>query len=184
MTATLLRSGAEVTTAEQRIQAAFDAAQAVKVALATAQLENVSVSIEGHPWETYNGVYTRHSSHKGWPVLQNEHGRYCYRHAPSDEWFLHCYLTPDEGTSCSAYIMAKEGPLPVGEHEWRVYGGALSDWQGGTLAVTLLRSGAEVAAAAQRIQAANAMMRAATHARHAHLEKVSAHTARMTANIP
>ena len=59
--------------------------------------EATGFSLEGHTTAACNGVYRLHSEHKGWPVLKNEHGSYCYRYTPSDKWFLSNELTPDEG---------------------------------------------------------------------------------------
>ena len=79
-------------------------------------------------------MYTHDSTHEGWPVLKNAKGRYCYRHAPTDKWYLNTEFSPDEDL-CTANIVAKEGPLPVGAHTWRVYSGGLKDF---TLTVGLL----------------------------------------------
>ena len=78
-----------------------------------------AVSIEGHPTATYNGVYTHDSTHEGWPVLKNDKGNYCYRYTPRDQWRLSDRHRPDEDLS-DAYIVAKEGPLPVGARTWQV----------------------------------------------------------------
>ena len=80
------------------------------------------VSIEGHPLATCNGLYTHDSTHEGWPVLKNASGRYCYRYTPKDKWYLRDQFKPDEG-ACHAAIVAKEGPLPVGAHTWKVADG-------------------------------------------------------------
>ena len=80
------------------------------------------VELQGHPDLSYNGLYTHDSTHEGWPVLKNASGRYCYRHTPGDKWFLSSKFTPDKST-CTAHIVAKEGPLPVGAHTWTVYSG-------------------------------------------------------------
>ena len=103
-----------------------------------------AVSIEGHPNAAYNGLYTHDSTHEGWPVLKNAKGRYCYRHAPRDEWLLTSGSRLrilrqkfDPGSvTCAACIVAKEGPLPVGARAWKVaVDGKLVD---GTLTVGLL----------------------------------------------
>ena len=96
-----------------------------------------AVSIEGHPIPAFNGLYTHDSTHEGWPVLKNASGRYCYRYTPADEWFLSTKFTPDEAL-CNAYIVAKEGPLPVGAHTWNVSPeDPDADWEQHTLTVTL-----------------------------------------------
>ena len=93
-----------------------------------------AVSIEGHLYPIYNGLYTHDSTHEGWPVLKNASGTYCYRYAPLDKWFLNGSFTPDE-PNCMASIAAKEGPLPVGARKWRVTEG--SGFYGRTMTVTL-----------------------------------------------
>ena len=99
-------------------------------------LQAKKVSIEGHPLSDYNGLYTHDSVHEGWPVLKNANGMFCYRRVPTDRWLLRQQFTPDEGT-CSAYIKAKEGPLPVGAHTWNVLISS-GNWQGRKLRVGLL----------------------------------------------
>ena len=94
-----------------------------------------AVSIDGHPDAAQNGLYTHDSTHEGWPVLKNANGMYCYRYMPTDQWLINNKFTPDEGY-CTAYIVAKEGPLPVGAHTWQVYDG--KEWVDGTLTVGLL----------------------------------------------
>ena len=101
----------------------------------TAQLESKTLSIEGHPYADYNGVYTRESTHEGWPVLKNDKGMYCYRYTPYDQWLLDDEFTPDDAV-CAAHIVAKEGPLPVGAHNWQVADGKVG-WVEHTLTVTL-----------------------------------------------
>eukprot|EP01045_Picozoa_sp_COSAG04_P039527 COSAG04_NODE_11128_length_729_cov_0.696825_1_plen_223_part_01 len=76
--------------------------------------------LESHPKPDHNGVYRLHSEHEGWPVLKNAKGRYCYRCVATDKWFLRGEFKPDEN-SAVAYIVATEGPLPVGAHTWRVW---------------------------------------------------------------
>ena len=41
-------------------------------------------------------MYTRDSTHDGWPVLKNAKGKYCYRYAPDYQWYLDQDLTPNE----------------------------------------------------------------------------------------
>ena len=105
-------------------------------AAATKQLDAVAaVSIGGHPDSAINGVYRHDSTHEGWPVLKNARGKYCYRARPWDKWLLWTEFTPDEST-CNAYIVAREGLLPVGAHTWRCWvDGKFVD---GTLTVALL----------------------------------------------
>ena len=94
--------------------------------------------IEGHPTADFNGVYRHDSTHEGWPVLKNAEDRYCYRHASKEKWYLDDAIAPDSNT-CNAFIVAKDGPLPVGGHAWRVWvadpGGKKQE--GRTLTVTL-----------------------------------------------
>ena len=98
-----------------------------------------AVSIQGHPNPRYNGLYTHDSTHEGWPVLKNAGGRYCYRHTAADQWFLGIEFKPDTDL-CNSYIVAKEGPLPVGAHTWQLGPSTLgtAGWEGRTLAVALL----------------------------------------------
>ena len=93
------------------------------------------VSIEGHPSAAFNGLYTHDSTHEGWPVLKNASGMYCYRRVPTDRWFLRNQFTPDSD-NCTASIVAKEGPLPVGAHTWQV--GVGGKWVDRTLTVALV----------------------------------------------
>ena len=93
-------------------------------------------SIEGHPDPTIDGVYTHVSTHKGWPVLKNANGNYCYRYTPTDKWLLSYNFRPDSDR-CSAAIVAKEGPLPVGSHDWRVYNQKWQEWENRQMNVAL-----------------------------------------------
>ena len=77
------------------------------------------VLIEGHPEARYNGVYRAVSEHRGWPVLRNSLGIFCYRYEPHDDWCLGPKHLPDEDL-CSAKVCAPEGPLPVGKTKWRL----------------------------------------------------------------
>ncbi len=79
-------------------------------------------------------MYTHHSTHEGWPVLKNASGRYCYRYTPTDSWRVGLDHNPDKDW-CNGVIVAKEGPLPVGAHTWRVSGD--NDWEEHALTVTL-----------------------------------------------
>jgi hypothetical protein len=60
-------------------------------------------ALEGHPTPAYNGAYRKVSEHKGWPVLSNGAGMFCYRYEPTDQWFLNTVNTPDKST-CTSYI--------------------------------------------------------------------------------
>jgi hypothetical protein len=77
----------------------------------------VAYSVEGHPTGVFNGVYRKVSEHRGWPVLRNVAGKYCYRHETTDMWFLSSELTPDRGF-CNAYIQTVD-EVPVGTQTWR-----------------------------------------------------------------
>ena len=92
--------------------------------------------IEGHPTADFNGVYTHDSTHKGWPVLKNASGMYCYRYTPADQWMLDSDFSPDESSFAGGTIVAKDGPLPVGAHTWRVLDGQCRSVER-TLTVTL-----------------------------------------------
>ena len=68
-------------------------------------------------------------------MLKNASGRYCYRYATTDSWRLSDKARHDQDL-CAACIVAKEGPLPVGAHTWKVaVDGKFVD---GTLTVGLL----------------------------------------------
>ena len=135
LTTTLLSTEAEVLAAERRTKAAWEAAQAANAVLATEQVEQASLSIEGHPNSHYDGVYTLDSSHKGWPVLKNARGMFCYRHRPTGSWrlfhrFHHEYIGPSPGpgrhftehvANNAAHIHALDGLLPVGAHIWQCW---------------------------------------------------------------
>ena len=96
-----------------------------------------AVSFEGHPEPAYDGVYRHDSTHEGWPVLKNDKGMYCYRYTPKDQWMVDDRFTPDDDL-CAAYVVAKEGPLPVGAHTWACAPeDAADDWNEHTLTVTL-----------------------------------------------
>ena len=82
----------------------------------------------------YNGLYTHHSTHEGWPVLRNAKGFYCYRYAPVDQWYLSDEFAPD-GDSSFAAIVAKGGALPVGAHTWWCW--VDGEWKERTLTATL-----------------------------------------------
>ena len=92
------------------------------------------VSIEGHPDPDFDGLYTHDLTHKGWPVLKNAEGMYCYRYTPKDQWLLRGEFKPDE-PNYNAAIVSEEGPLPVGAHTWQVCDGG--NWVKRTLTVTL-----------------------------------------------
>ena len=76
--------------------------------------------LEGHPLPAYNGAYRKVSEHKGWPVLRNGAGMFCYRYEPTDRWYLNAEHTPDSG-ACFSAIESAEGPLPIGAQTWRCY---------------------------------------------------------------
>ena len=68
-------------------------------------------------------------------MLKNAKGNYCYRYTPKDQWCLNGTHKPAEYVGV-AFKVAKEGPLPVGAHTWKVY--VDSKWVDGTLTVGLL----------------------------------------------
>ena len=92
-------------------------------------------ALEGHPTPAYNGAYRKVSEHKGWPVLRNGAGMFCYRYEPRDEWFLWRKHTPDSNTCISA-IASAEGPLPIGAQTWQCY--VDGKWVESSLSVTVL----------------------------------------------
>ena len=86
----------------------------------------------------YNGLYTHDSTHKGWPVLKNAKGRYCYRHTSAETWVLNDDTADFVTGMGTADIKATEGPLPVGANTWMVSPEDVdSDWEKHTLTVTL-----------------------------------------------
>ena len=110
-----------------------------------------AVSIEGHPTESFNGLYTHDSTHEGWPVLKSAKGKFCYRYTPDDEWFLSDKFTPDDST-CNAYIEARVGPLPVGAHTWKCWvndGTEDGLWKDRMLTMTLMAEEPAAAVAQQ-----------------------------------
>ena len=65
--------------------------------------QSVGFSLEGHPVASYNGVYRKVSEHKGWPVLQNGAGKFCYYYELTNKWFINATHTPDSAT-CNSNI--------------------------------------------------------------------------------
>ena len=82
-------------------------------------LQPLGFVLEGHPLPQCNGAYRKVSEHKGWPVLRNGVGKFCYRYEPLDKWFLGTVNTPDSD-ACISSIKSVEGPLPVGAQTWNV----------------------------------------------------------------
>ena len=83
-------------------------------------LQPLGFALEGHPTSAFNGAYRKVSEHKGWPVLCNGAGVFCYRYEPDDQWFLSHEHTPDDN-ACLSWIKSAEGPLPIGAQTWRCY---------------------------------------------------------------
>ena len=92
-------------------------------------------ALEGHPLPAFNGAYRKVSEHKGWPVLRNGAGRFCYRYEPLDQWLLCNEHTPDSD-SRNSYIVSVEGPLPIGAQTWQCY--IDKKWLKSSLSVTVL----------------------------------------------
>ena len=92
-------------------------------------------ALEGHPTPAFNGAYRKVSEHKGWPVLRNGAGRFCYRYEPDDRWFLSNVNTPDD-SACTSNIASSEGPLPIGAQTWQCWDDG--KWVGRSLSVTVL----------------------------------------------
>ena len=44
----------------------------------------------------------------------------CYRFADRDMWLIGNKFTPDSA-GCTAWVLSREGPLPVGDAAWRVH---------------------------------------------------------------
>lgn len=178
LTVTLLPTSAEVTAAEQRSNAAFQAVQAPMIAAVCAQLENVhGVIVEGHPSNVrINGIYTQHSKCDGWPVLKSEEGMYCCRYPWDSSWCIaHDRDSYYTGETIIASIRDKQvghaiestGRLPTGSYSWTCLRtiwdkGEIDDEykdEGGecvrvvhTLKMTLMLSVEPMAAEARRIQ--------------------------------
>ena len=91
--------------------------------------------LEGHPTPAYNGAYRKVSEHKGWPVLRNGAGMFCYHYGLTDSWFLNNEHAPDKST-CYSYIRSAEGPLPIGAQTWQCY--VDGKWADHSLSVTVL----------------------------------------------
>jgi hypothetical protein len=98
-------------------------------------LQPLGFALEGHPTPSYNGAYRKVSEHKGWPVLRNGAGMFCYYYEPLDKWFLWSEHTPDSDT-CNSYIVSAEGPLPIGAQTWQC--AVDGKWVENSLSVTVL----------------------------------------------
>ena len=98
-------------------------------------LQPLGFALEGHPTPAFNGAYRKVSEHKGWPVLRNGAGKFCYYYEPDDQWFLRAEHIPDSDASIS-WVASAEGPLPIGAQTWqcRVDG----EWVDRSLSVTVL----------------------------------------------
>jgi hypothetical protein len=92
-------------------------------------------ALEGHPTSAYNGAYRKVSEHKGWPVLRNGAGMFCYRYETTDKWLLSPEHTPDKSAAFS-HIDAAEGPLPIGAQTWQCV--VDGEWVDRSLSVTVL----------------------------------------------
>jgi hypothetical protein len=98
-------------------------------------LQSLGFALEGHPRPAYNGTYRKVSEHKGWPVLRNGAGKFCYRREPTDKWVLWKEHTPDSAI-CNSWIASAEGPLPSGAQTWKC--NVDGEWVDGSLSVTVL----------------------------------------------
>jgi hypothetical protein len=98
-------------------------------------MQPLGFALEGHPTPAFNGAYRKVSEHKGWPVLRNGTGKFCYRYEPNDEWLLSDKHTPDEDAATS-WIASAEGPLSIGAQTWRCY--VDGEWVDRSLSVTVL----------------------------------------------
>eukprot|EP01046_Picozoa_sp_COSAG06_P050747 COSAG06_NODE_8112_length_2270_cov_15.704744_1_plen_136_part_10 len=92
-------------------------------------------ALEGHPDANFNGAYRKVSEHKGWPVLRNGAGMFCYRYEPLNKWFLRAKHLPDSD-GCTSSIVSAEGPLPSGAQTWQ--GWVDRKWVDRSLSVTVL----------------------------------------------
>jgi hypothetical protein len=98
-------------------------------------LQSLGFALEGHPDANFNGAYRKVSEHKGWPVLRNGAGMFCYRYEPQDKWLLSNVNTPDK-SACTSSIVSAEGPLPIGVQTWRCW--VDGKWVKSSLSVTVL----------------------------------------------
>jgi hypothetical protein len=98
-------------------------------------LQPLGFALEGNPLPAYNGAYRKVSEHKGWPVLRNGAGKFCYRYEPTNKWFLRNEHLPDSDLS-NSWIASAEGPLPIGAQTWRCH--VDGKWVDGSLSVTVL----------------------------------------------
>jgi hypothetical protein len=98
-------------------------------------LQPLGFALEGHPTPAYNGAYRKVSEHRGWPVLRNGAGKFCYRYEPRDEWLLSNTHTPDKDNA-NSHIDAAEGPLPIGAQTWQCY--VDGKWVDRSLSMTVL----------------------------------------------
>ena len=98
-------------------------------------MQPLGFALEGNPLPAFNGAYRKVSEHKGWPVLRNGAGMFCYRYELADRWFLSTEHAPDSDRRNSS-IASAEGPLPIGAQTWQCYDGV--DWVDGSLSVTVL----------------------------------------------
>ena len=74
--------------------------------------------IEGHPRaESFDGVYRKHSEHKGLPVLKKEDGVCLYHFAAKSAWRLGGQHRPDEDL-CVSHIASPDASLPTGAQTW------------------------------------------------------------------
>ena len=78
------------------------------------------LTIAGSRLGLFGGTYRAVDERDGWPVLQNEHGRWLFRPAkPSVQryWVLSIEHTP-ESNAANAHIDMPDGSFPIGEHSW------------------------------------------------------------------
>eukprot|EP01046_Picozoa_sp_COSAG06_P051293 COSAG06_NODE_8339_length_2199_cov_5.181429_1_plen_83_part_10 len=83
-------------------------------------MQPLGFALEGHPTPAFNGAYRKVSEHKGWPVLRNGAGMFCYHYEPLDKWVLRDKHAPDKADAASN-IASAEGPLPIGAQTWQVW---------------------------------------------------------------
>eukprot|EP01046_Picozoa_sp_COSAG06_P026778 COSAG06_NODE_2322_length_7086_cov_9.273937_2_plen_106_part_00 len=98
-------------------------------------MQPLGFALEGHPTPAFNGVYRKVSEHKGWPVLRNGAGMFCYYYELDDQWYLDDEHAPDSGT-CLSYIASAEGLLPIGAQTWQCF--VDGKWVESSLSVTVL----------------------------------------------
>lgn len=121
--------------------------------------EIVAVSVRGHAYGSYNGVYSRTGMHAGLPRFErkdedSEDGsHHMYYHSAKAAWVLRRSFAPTV-TTCKSWITWSTGTLPDGSHTWQNGGSsddATTDWRDMVLTLTLMVTVDEIVAESQRL---------------------------------